>query len=282
MEENHQETEVTTDTTNADKNNDASEAYSPEQTECEDCLNKAVHECPNDIHMSQPPSPSCSPQLTPREQTLPLPAISARQQMLRLSNPSNVCYANAGTNLLFSSPLVTRFLSALPDNNAGLNIVRQLATLVPYSVGNFKDLQKTVTDNNTSLDFNDPNIQEDTSEWIHALYATIWQLLGQNVVVQTNWYNLFNWNSTITFECFVDSDHNSEDITTNVILQLQLYHDDGRAITTLNDSVDKLFNYSTIIHKNCEDCSDNTRLKKNRNNYRNSRSISCTVYALPY
>ena len=60
----------------------------------------------------------------PREQTPPLPANSTGnqplQQMLRLSNPSNVCYANAGTNLLFSSPLVTRFLSALPDNNAGL------------------------------------------------------------------------------------------------------------------------------------------------------------------
>ena len=107
--------------------------------------------------------------------------------MLRLYNPSSVCYANAGMNLLLSSPLVTRFLSTLPDNNAGLNIVRKLATLQPNSVGNLEDLQKTVTDNNnTSLDFNNPNIQEDTFVWIHALYATIWQLLGQNVIVQTN------------------------------------------------------------------------------------------------
>ena len=105
-----------------DKSNDASEAHSTNSTN------------------------EHSPQLTPREQTPPLPAISARQQMLRLSNPSNVCYANAGTNLLFSSPLVTRFLSALPDNNAGLNIVRQLATLEPYSVGNLKDLRKTVAE----------------------------------------------------------------------------------------------------------------------------------------
>ena len=138
--------------------------------------------------------------------------------MLRLSNPSNVCYANAGTNLLFSSPLVTTFLSALPENNAELNIVRKLATLAPNSVGNLADLRKTVTDNNTSLNFNNPNIQEDTSEWIHALYQTILQLLGQNGNMQTNWYNLFNWNSTITFECCADSDHKSEHITTNIII----------------------------------------------------------------
>ena len=155
--------------------------------------------------------------------------------MLHLSNPGNVCYANAGTNLLFSSPLVTRFLSALPDNNAGLNIVTQLATLEPYSVGNLKDLRKTVAEN-TQFKCNNDSIQEDTSEWITALYNTIWQLLGQNGNMQTNWYNLFNWNSTITFECCVDSDHKSKDITTNVILRLPLYHDEGRVLA----------NYSTI------------------------------------
>ena len=132
-----------------DKSNDASEAHSTISTN------------------------EHSPQLTPQEQTPPLPAISARQQMLLLSNPSNVCYANAGTNLLFSSPLMTRFLSALPDNNAGLNIVRQLATLEPYSVGNLKDLRKTVAEN-TQFKWNIDSIQEDTSEWITALYNTIW------------------------------------------------------------------------------------------------------------
>ena len=37
--------------------------------------------------------------------------------------------------------------------------------------------------------------------------------------------------------------------------------DDGRAIPTLNHSVDQLFK-ERIIHKNCEVCGDNTRLKK--------------------
>ena len=128
-----------------------------------------------------------------------------------------MCYANVGTNLLFSSPLVTRFLSALPDNNAGLNIVRQLATLEPYSVGNLKDLRKTVAEN-TEFKCNNNSIKEDTSEWITALYYTIWQLLDQNGNMQTNWYNLFNFNSTITYECCNNSVHKSEDITSDIIL----------------------------------------------------------------
>ena len=133
-----------------------------------------------------------------------------------ISTAADVCYVNAGTNLLFSSPLVTRFLSALPDNNAGVNIVSQLATLEPYSVGNLKDLWKTVAEN-TQFKCNTDSIQEDTSEWIEALYNTIWQLLGQNGNMQTNWYNLFNWDYIITYECCNNSDHKSKDITSNII-----------------------------------------------------------------
>ena len=54
--------------------------------------------------------------------------------MFHLYNPMFVCYANAGTNLLFSSPLVTMFLSTLPDNIAELNIVTHLAKLASNSV----------------------------------------------------------------------------------------------------------------------------------------------------
>ena len=66
--------------------------------------------------------------------------------MLRLYNPRNVCYANAGTNLLFSSPLVTTFLSTLPDNIADLNIVTGLAKLTSNFVGDLKNLQNKVTE----------------------------------------------------------------------------------------------------------------------------------------
>ena len=131
--------------------------------------------------------------------------------MLHLSSPRYVYYANASTNLLFSRPLVTRFLSALPDNIAGLNIVTQLATLAPNSVGNLKDLWKTVAQN-TQFKCNNDSIQEDTCEWIEALYNTIWKLLGQNGNMQTNWYNLFNCNFITTYECCNNSNHKSQNI----------------------------------------------------------------------
>ena len=97
--------------------------------------------------------------------------------------------------------------------------------------------------------------------------------------MQTNWYNLFNWNSTITFEFCADSDHKSEQITTNIILQLPFHDDDGRAIIKMNHIVDHLCK-ETITHKYCEVCGENTRFKKKRKYYRKSRSISCIVYAL--
>ena len=134
--------------------------------------------------------------------------------MLRLENPSNVCYANAGMNLLLSSPLVTRFLSTLPKNNAELDIVRRVATLEPNSVGNLKDLRKTVTEN-TIYYFNDDTKKEDTCEWIDALYDTIQSLLDHNIDMQTYWCNLFKWNSTITYECCDNRSHESQQTDVN-------------------------------------------------------------------
>ena len=87
----------------------------------------------------------------------------------------------------------------------------------PNYVGNLTEFRKTVAEN-TEFQCNNNSIQQDTSEWIHALYETIRQLLDQNVDMQTNWCNLFNWNSTITFECCDNSDHNSVEMTTNIIL----------------------------------------------------------------
>ena len=80
---------------------------------------------------------------------------------------------------------MTRFLSAFPDNNAGLNIVRQLATLGHNYVGNLANLWKTVTEY-TQFKCDNKLIQEDTSEWITTLYNTIWQLRGKNDNMQTN------------------------------------------------------------------------------------------------
>ena len=90
------------------------------------------------------------------------------------------------------------------------------------------------------------NIQQDTCEWIEKLYYTILNLLGQNM--RTNWYNMFNFQVTNTYECCTNSEHKSQNITSDIILQLPVRDDAGRAITSLNHSVDHLFK-KTIIHK---------------------------------
>ena len=81
--------------------------------------------------------------------------------------------------------------------------------------------------------------------------------------MQTNWDNLFTCNFIITYECCNNSNHKSQDITSDIILRLQVRDDAGRDITSLNQSVDHLFK-ETIIHKNCDVCSENTRLKKQK------------------
>ena len=53
------------------------------------------------------------------------------QQALRLINQSAVCYANAGTNVIFSSPHVTSFMAALPQCGGLLNIMWNLAQAMP-------------------------------------------------------------------------------------------------------------------------------------------------------
>ena len=79
--------------------------------------------------------------------------------------------------------------------------------------------------------------------------------------MQTNWCNLFNWNSTITFQCCDNTDHKSEEITTNIILRLPVRDDDGEHITTLNDSVDKLFK-DQIIVQDCEQCNSKRSIRR--------------------
>ena len=50
--------------------------------------------------------------------------LPCMQQLLSLHNYSNICYSNAGTNLLLSSPHITRFWADLPDTEEPLNILR--------------------------------------------------------------------------------------------------------------------------------------------------------------
>merc|ERR1712082_108109 len=119
--------------------------------------------------------------------------------MLRLENPDNVCYANAGTNALLSSLFVTRFLSSLPKNNVQLNNVRQLARIQLNQITNLTELWGIVAQN-TNNDFNQDNRQQDVCEWIEALQNTIETKLKGDL--QKDFSDFWRMESTITLKCY--------------------------------------------------------------------------------
>ena len=70
-------------------------------------------------------------------------------------------------------------------------------------------------------------------------------------------------NFIVTYKCCNKSDHKSQDITSNIILQLPVRDGAGRTITSLNHRGVHLF-METIIHKYCDMCGKNTRFKKQK------------------
>ena len=161
--------------------------------------------------------------------------LPCMQQLLRLENPLNVCYANAGTNALLSSPCVTRFLSSLPNDNGEFHTVRQLVICQPGHVTNLTELRNAVT-RNTNINFNRDNRQEDASEWIMALYNTIKSMLNGDL--QKNFKDLFILEFTITFECSWHQ-HQSQQKKENIILELPVVDQEGHPILTLNEILKK-------------------------------------------
>ena len=105
----------------------------------------------------------------------------------------------------------------MPDNIADLNIVTGLAKLGRNSVGDPRNLWNKLTQN-TDFNFNNDSIQEDTCQWIEALYNIILMLQSQNVNMQINWYNLFNSDFITTYECCYNSNLKSQDLSSHYIL----------------------------------------------------------------
>ena len=153
----------------------------------------------------------------------------SKQQMLHLENPDNVCYANAGTNALLSSPCVTRFLSSLPNNNVLLNTLWQLARIQPNQITNLTELRGIVAQN-TNNDFNQDNRQQDVCEWIEDLQNTIEKKLMGNL--QKDFIDLFRIESTITFKCY--QNHKSQIKEVNQMLQLPLMDEKENHLNSLD------------------------------------------------
>ena len=85
--------------------------------------------------------------------------------------------------------------------------------------------------------------------------------------------------STITFKCDRNQ-HESEQKEFNIILQLSVVDRNWDPIQTLNEILNKHFEYENIGMQN--DWCQSDSAKKNTNNYSISTSISSTVYAVKY
>ena len=181
--------------------------------------------------------------------------LPRRQQLLRLENPLYVCYANAGTNALLSSPCVTRLLSSLPNYNAQFNTVRQLARLQPSHLTNLKELRCIVTQN-TNIDFNQDNRMQDASEWITALHTTIEAMLNGDL--KKNFTDLFKLESTLTFECH--QNHQSQRKEVKIILRLSVVDQEQHPLLSLSEILMKNFQ-EEMIERRCDTCNSGSSKK---------------------
>ena len=178
--------------------------------------------------------------------------------MLRLENPDNVCYANAGTNALLSSPCVTRFLSSLPNNNIQLDTLRQLARIQPNQITNLTELRGMVAQS-TNKDFNQDNRQQDVCEWIEDLQNTIEKKLMGNL--QKDFIDLFRIESTITFKCY--QNHKSQIKEVNHMLLLPIKDEKENFLNSLNDILQNYFQEHRI-ERNCHTCDSVSALKSQK------------------
>ena len=161
--------------------------------------------------------------------------------MLRLENPDNVCYANAGTNALLSSPFVTRFLSSLPNNNVQLNTVRKLARIQPNQITNLTELRGIVAQN-TNKDFNQDNRQQDVCEWIEDLQNTIETKLKGDL--QKDFSDFFQMEITITSKCY--ENHKSQIKEVNQMLRLPLMDEKENHLNSLDAILQDYFQEEKI------------------------------------
>ena len=173
------------------------------------------------------------------------------QQALRLINQSSVCYANAATNVIFSSPHVTSFMATLPQGGGILNIMRSLAQAMPKESQNLQELRRTVDDLVEGKNYSNDYCQQDASEWILSLNDAIKSQL--NTALKDHFKSLYNTNLQYTYNCSLHS-HKGINQDTFEILPLHVVEKEtGNLITTLDKALETFFeNYEVEMERN--DC----------------------------
>ena len=182
------------------------------------------------------------------------------QQLLKLENRgTNVCYSNAGTNVLMSSPHVTTFLANLPHTGGLVNTVQRLACLQPKVLTNLSELRTTVAAQaGIETNFDNENVQQDACEWIMALYQTIASML--NGELKDNFISMFKITTTVIYECSHLQHHSEKSEEYNYLPLPVVDSETDDTIDNLNEIINKYFD-EELIEKACHICSSDSAKK---------------------
>ena len=182
------------------------------------------------------------------------------QQALSLVNPLNVCYANAGTNVLISSPAVSSFMAALPDSEGLLEIVKTLALTSPNTYTDLGDLRRTVAAHvDIVTNFENVKIQQDACEWIIALYQTIETQLNGDL--KDRFIAMFKIQLRITYQCIEKLHTHAKEEISNI---LPLPVVDSVTKIPINNLTEVLNKYlqKEVINRCCHNCGSNMSSKQ--------------------
>ena len=150
--------------------------------------------------------------------------LPPHQQMVKLFNESQtLCYANAGTNALFSAPLINALLHRLPPNTKGLiSILKRLSTVLPdEGPKSIQALHQRLLELVPAATFADTKRQQDSAEWITTLVEAITTDLGNLYLpeLQREWDDLFRITTVDDLQCKHGHMWSTRE-TVNVCLQL--------------------------------------------------------------
>ena len=196
--------------------------------------------------------------------------LPPHQQMVKLFNESQtLCYANAGTNALFSAPSFNAFLRHIPPSTKGLlSILKRLSTVQPdEGPKSIQALHQRLLELVPAATFADTKRQQDSAEWITTLLEAITTGLGDLHLpeLQREWDDMFSITTVEDLKCKHGHMWSTRE-TVNVCLQLPVMDHQGSKLYSLLDTLNNYIQ-TEVVEINCDHgphCKEKYAMKKTR------------------
>ena len=196
--------------------------------------------------------------------------LPPHQQMVKLFNESQtLCYANAGTNALFSAPSFNAFLRHIPPSTKGLlSILKRLSTVQPdEGPKSIQALHQRLLELVPAATFADTKRQQDSAEWITTLLEAITTGLGDLHLpeLQREWDDMFRITTVEDLKCKHGHMWSTRE-TVNVCLQLPVMDHQGSKLYSLLDTLNNYIQ-TEVVEINCDHgphCKEKYAMKKTR------------------